>query len=463
MGTLLFIDDWNLCVMENVRRVMGRPQYVPEATLVDPLTEGTWNFPFVWRDETTGRWRAIYGAAIPDGPRHPGNFMPRSQGLMLAESDDGIHWERPDVSARVAKTFVQHAPNQVFGTTGHIDGAPIFLDPVDPDPSRRFKYLFAKDGKQGFAASPDAVSWRVVSESVFGDYCLDSPITAFYNHHRGTHCISRRPHNGDRRVALFETKDWKTILNHEVVIHPDPEDDLLIQFYGMPVYRYEHLYIGLLWRLHCHPVRGVHKGYGGGIDCALAYSLDGWHFNRATHGAFIERNPRGEHGGGCLYTGAMVVADGKEIRFYSGGSKTEHFIDQDLDDAALTLHTLRLDGFFHLESRVRGRVMTRLLIFSGGDLRLNVRAPYGRVRVQFRDENEVPLPGYTLDECVPFKGDELYWRPEWTSGASIAALADKGKVLLEIELEDAELYAVRGDFQMNFGWGRENAPIQYRV
>jgi hypothetical protein len=464
MATILFFDDWALCAMENVQRIRGQPRWVPAATLEDPLTEGTWNFPFVWRDETTGRWRAIYGAAIPNGPRSPLGFLPRSQALMLAESDDGLRWTRPDVSALISPGIRQHAPNQVFGMEGHIDGAPVFLDDHDPDPARRFKYLFARSGKQGLATSPDGIRWSVMENVLLGDYSLDSPVTAFFNHHRGTYCISRRPHNGDRRIAFFETTDWQSVLRQEVIIHPSPEDPPLIQFYGMPVYRYENLYLGLLWRLHCHPTEEVlHKGLSGGIDCALAYSHDGWHFNRATHEALIPRNERGAHGGGCIYTGTMLVTPEHEIRFYSGGSKSEHFIDQEQTDAALLVHTLRLDGFFRLESRVRGRVMTRLVAFSGPDLRLNARAPHGRVCVQISAERGEPVPGFTFDDCTPFKGDDLFWQPGWKDGRTLAQLAGNGRYHIEVELHDAELYAIRGDFQMAFGWGREKAPLRYEV
>ena len=49
MGTILFFDDWPLISYSNLVRRMGRPTYVPEATLEDDRTEGTWNFPLVAR------------------------------------------------------------------------------------------------------------------------------------------------------------------------------------------------------------------------------------------------------------------------------------------------------------------------------------------------------------------------------------------------------------------------------
>ncbi len=80
------------------------------------------------------------------------------------------------------------------------------------------------------------------------------------------------------------------------------------------------------------------------------------------------------------------------------------------------------------------------------DLKLNVRAPYGRVRVQLSDRIGQALPGYTFDECVPFRGDDDLWQPVWNSAVAKGRLGgDVGRI--EVELTDAELYAVRGNFQ----------------
>jgi len=244
MGTILFFDDWALCHIENVKRTMGKPKWIKEATLVDSLTEGTWNFPYVWKDEKDHKWKAIYCAALPDGENTMG-FLPRSQALMYAESDDGYRWVKKDVSNQRNGLENSPYPNQVYGVEGHIDGAPVRMDEQEKDPERRFKYLFSRNGLQGMAVSPDGIRWSIAEDVVMGNYTLDSPITYFYNHYRDSYFVSRRLHCGDRRIAFMETKDWKTFAKPEIVIHPDPEDMTLVQFYGMPVYRYESLYIGL--------------------------------------------------------------------------------------------------------------------------------------------------------------------------------------------------------------------------
>lgn len=230
------------------------------------------------------------------------------------------------------------------------------------------------------------------------------------------------------------------------MVFPDPEDPPMIQFYGMPVFHYEGVFIGLLWRLHTDPGEIGKVKWFGPIDCGLAYSYGGDSFNRVFHEAFIERNERGEHGGGCIYVSSMVVDSRNVVRFYSSGSKAEHFRNQNLKDAALMLHTMRLDGFVYLESySTRARLTTRGLVFKSPDLRINVRAPYGCLKVQVLDESGRPVEGLTFEDAVPFTGDELFHRPLWSSGKGLEEVLNR-PVFLDLELAEGKLYGLRGDF-----------------
>jgi hypothetical protein len=91
--------------------------------------------------------------------------------------------------------------------------------------------------------------------------------------------------------------------------------------------------------------------------------------------------------------------------------------------------------------------MTRRLRFTGPDLRLNVRAPYGRVRTQLSEADGTPIAGFTFDECGAFTGDELFHTPRWDGGATPASVGDR-LVHLEVEVTHGEVYAIRGDFEL---------------
>jgi hypothetical protein len=452
-----FFDDWSLISYHNLQRRLGKPCYQPHATLEDALTEGTWNFPTVTRLPDTGKYIGLYGAAAdcPNADQYVKKlnmkFRPRNQVLCYAQSYDGIHWTRPDLTDISQFEGPRHAPNQVFGSNYSIDGAPVYYDPYDPDPNRRFKYLvnmvpaLHHPGHRALAVSPDAIHWDIAHE--FHQLpSTDTPSSVFYHHEKQCYILNVRAFGGDRRIFFQETTDWENFSEPQLIMHPDPQDPPLVGFYGMPVFRYENLFIGLLWWIHADPSTGGLPN--GPIDCALAYSYDGSHFNRAYHRPFIERNELGEHGGGCIYAGSMLVDENHTIRFYSGGSKAEHFQNQSLTDAALILHTLRLDGFVYFATPAgKGSLRTRPITITGDDLRINARSPWGGIRVQILDEKAQPLPGFTYEDCEPLFGDELFWTPRWKNGKTFGQAKSDLRRQIEIEINTGEIFALRGDFE----------------
>ncbi|MFH1616437.1 MAG: hypothetical protein ABIG61_15290 [Planctomycetota bacterium] len=481
MTTILFFDDWPLCSSSNVTRKKGEPKWIAEATLEDADTEGAWNFPCVWYDRQAKLWKALYGAAVRFKPS--GAYWEKAQALSYAQSPDGIHWIRPDLKRQTPHLEVRHKPNQVFGLKSHVDGGPVFFDQREPNPNRRLKYFYtaseklvtAKQGEaiddwiQWLANSGDGIHWSI-DKQPWGTTKFDSPVACFYNDFEKCYCIIARRHCGDRRISIRKTTDFRNVSPPRLIMHPDPEDPPIVQFYGMPVYKYEYVYIGLLWRLHCDPGEiSYHKCFGP-MDCVLAYSFDGDHFFRATHKPFISRNEPGEHGGGCVYVSTMLVDDDNTIRFYSGGSKAEHFQDQSLTDAALMLHTLRLDGFFYLESNsMIGKIITRCVDFNGPNLKLNAQCPHGCIRVQISAPDGKALPGYTFDDCIPFTGDDLFHSVKWKNGKDVGDVSNIVKqqsehaefpyAHIEVELTSGRLYAIRGDFELKVGSGSKEAGL----
>jgi hypothetical protein len=112
------------------------------------------------------------------------------------------------------------------------------------------------------------------------------------------------------------------------------------------------------------------------------------------------------------------------------------------------LHTLRLDGFMYLETIANlGRVITRLLLFQEPELRINVQAPVGDVSVQISDEAGNALEGLTFEDCIPFRGDSLFWEPQWKSAKSLRDVLGR-PVRVDIQMYRGRLYAIRGGFQI---------------
>ncbi|HLH72559.1 MAG TPA: hypothetical protein VKX96_04685, partial [Chloroflexota bacterium] len=118
MFTLLFFDDWYLHHRENLIRRIGTPTLVPEGTLEDPYVDPAWGYPSVFQDPETGRWRCLY-----QGQAETGEFVP-----VVAESSDGIHWELPDLSDRLAIPD-RRCPHQVMGLERFREWSGPYVDP----------------------------------------------------------------------------------------------------------------------------------------------------------------------------------------------------------------------------------------------------------------------------------------------------------------------------------------------
>ena len=84
--------------------------------------------------------------------------------------------------------------------------------------------------------------------------------------------------------------DWT---EPEVVLAPDDNDPPGLEFYGMPVFRYEGLYLGLPWAYHTHPEESYTR-MAGSADVQLASSRDGIKWERVGDRApFIPLGPPG--------------------------------------------------------------------------------------------------------------------------------------------------------------------------
>ena len=140
---------------------------------------------------------------------------------------------------------------------------------------------------------------------------------------------------------------------------------------------------------------------------------------------------------GVLMTRDEATGRPEELSIYS----TEGYY---VGPCRLRRHTLRLDGFVSVRAGAEGgEVVTKPLLFKGGELLLNVStSAAGSVRVEIRDEGGRPVPGYTLDEAVEFYGDGIEVPARWRAGAGLETLAGR-PVSLRFVMKDADLYAFR--------------------
>ena len=441
MRTLLFFDDLQLHSRNNVTRRVGKPQLIKESVYRDPHVSVAWGCPSVFRHEQSGKWRMLYQGWSEGEPRAP----------LIAESDEGLSWQPLDTT-RSIDIPDRIWPHQVLSTKNFHGWGSCYAD-SRAEPDERLKglaYYIPEKWHLGSRlwVSPDGLRWRLKEEAKWQKKTPDFGASVFWNEVRQSYVFTTRPDNGDRRIAVFETKDWESFTEPELALQADALDSPLAEMYGMPVVAYQGYYIGFLWLYHVAPqIEGhYHKFYDGHVDCQLAYSLNGWHFQRALRDAFIPNGAPNEPDSGCVYPTCMVEQEDGSLWIYASASTQEHG-HLSPGCGSIVTYRLRRDGFVYLEScGGRGTIGTRMLYWKGGDVELNIQSQNGAARVQVTDVKSVPVPGYTFAECQPFSGDDAAWRPVWQEQRTLGGLEGGRALRIEVELNNARLYALRGDF-----------------
>lgn len=439
---LLFFDDQPLERRDNVERRLGRPRLIPESVYRDPSVDTSWAYPTVFCAPEGGRWRMLYMGYALQGTA--GRHLP-----LVAESDDGLHWRPRDTTADVVLEE-RRLPHQVgIALSDYGEWSQPFLD-ERADPAERLKGLVMRghgsSGETSLWVSAEGLRWKRKEDVRWQEGGPDPVTSACWNELRQTYVLTSRPSGSDRRMAIFETKDWSDFTAPELALAADPLDAPLSEVYGMPVFAYDQYFVALVQLYHTIPQTSGWKFFDGHVDCQLAYSLNGWRFQRSLREPFIANGDPDQPHAGCLYPTSLLSLPDGSIRIYAGACTREHGHHAP-GIGSVVAFSLREDGFTFLESRNGvGVVGTRPLLWNGGRLQANVQSQNGCAKVQIVGMDRRPLEGFSFDESIPFSGDDVRWEPAWASGATTESLAGQ-PVRFEIEMLGTRLYALRGDFR----------------
>ena len=447
--TILFFDDWPLNRLDHLQRKIGNPERDEASTFIDPHLNVTWGYPSVYRNPERGAWYCLYQGWDKDRKR----LYP-----VLAQSPDGRQWRIADLRGQ-GESWQRQYPNQVLPVDEFQEWSPCYYD-SRATAEERIKALVVTPAleehfQSALWTSPDGKSWRRRSGVNWQRSAPDPVTCVFWNEVRQSYVLTTRPDLNDRRISLAETKDWVHFTEPELALQSDALDTPLAETYGMPVFPYENIYVGLLWVFHVSPeVVGSSpmKFWNGKLNCQLAYSRNGWHFQRTLRDPFLPNMRPGELGAGCIQPACMLVDEEERICIYSSATEHEHGVPV-ADDGAIVLHTLRLDGFVYLEpDGGPGILGTRPVLWHGpgAELKINVNAKGGEVRAQLTDSRGFTLAGYSFDDCIPFGDDALRWSPRWVNDRAMVAIPER-TLRIELRLVNTRLYAIRGPIEVLTG------------
>ena len=424
----LFVDDFLVDNRwadnhraESVRRVFHQPAKHP----ANPVIAGDGGYVNVVRDDEAGLFRMWY-QAYWDISYEPRKY---TYAVAYAESPDGIHWKLPRIRRHSFKNTLDN--NIVFaGPFGDHASCPFIVDAPEED-RRGYRYVMlhgtrsAEGHGMHLIGSHDGIEWDPASSSlIFPGYRPDTHSSILWDPRLRTYvCFTRATNLYDdtnglrRRVARLEHPTlWDTWpIYPENILIPDELDERSGHplFYGMPTQYYAGIYWGFLWPY----------AYGGDIHTELAFSRDGWNFQRLPERPrLVDRGPEGSWDAGMVFASTWLEV-GDEWWLYYSGTDGGHNSRENVPGIGLA--RVRKEGFVSLRSPAGGgTVVTKLMRWPGGRLLVNADASKSEFTVLATGYDRKPIDGFDPAPSLPVTGDRVRHEVVWAHG-DIRALEGK--------------------------------------
>ena len=486
VGRQLFVDDF-LIERTTLERRFHAAQYHPANPILTydrpwEMSKSKGGLPTacpysggVWYDPEVKKFRMWY----------MGGYI---EHLCLAESDDGIHWTKPEFDVRSGTNIVVWR--------GATESNSLLMDLNAADRNRRFKYFMTNIGKgwkTEYRHSADGVHW---SEPVWLSGAHGDRTTVFFNPFRkrwvfALRTSDRSGHRLGRSKRYWETQDiddaesvqWSAVDGRfdanapfwvsadRGLDRPRREIGIAPQLYHLDCVAYESVMLGMF-----NILRGdFHENDGEGRDafpgrpkCAevcLGFSRDGFHWDRPTHETFIGiSEKRGDWNWGNVQSaGNSMLVVGDHLYFYVSGrrgaggneAKGSELLHPAYAGCSTGLAVLRRDGFASMDAPPPQNELkegtqrhptdtrtltTRKLRFSGSRLFVNVDNSHGLLRVEILDEDENVIAPFSKSNCKPIAVNKTLQQVHWHGGGDLSKLAGK-PAKLRFYLSNGSLYS----------------------
>lgn len=451
LNTLAFFDDFGLSRRTQFRRRYFSPEIIHESQFFDPDYLLTYS-SLHWCPEVN-KYRLWYNInhEICIHGRNEEHFM-----LALAESDDAIHWERPNHHRRA------DGRNIVFsGAEGSLHGAMVYRDPNDIQ--FPYKCATSMDSMRRaiqhvapgiIATSPDGLSWNEHGQQFrWGHSMSDAYNCLLFNPVLNEYQVLYRSVLTDRRIVTSHSKDMISWSRPTLMLAPDGQDPECAEFYGMSAYQQDGIFYGFLWIFDTDMFDSLPWKWHGNVTTELVYSYNGLNWNRTRQPA-IPLQPLGMYGATQNYLCNMTPDRTGENWLISGFFPWHEHGTVGQEESARNISTnrsvahytcrIRPGRFCGLQSNGHAFLRTKNLLQNGDGLTINVNCPNGQMLVQLIDLWHKPIKGFTFEDAIPFTGDAIAHQPQWRE-RSMAELRGK-RYAIEIKLFTGCVFGITGDF-----------------
>lgn len=404
-----------------------------------------------------------YGTVFHDNGKFRMWFQVLFEGnnVGYAESDDGVHWRKPEldiINYRDSKTnFVVSALNPSASGGGYCHNPSVVERPDEQDSSKRYA-LYGYDNEKKFprvAFSSDGLHWNYRHEpDNQGMFSSSDVVSFFFDPYQQRYFATWKTRNRrGRAVGIAVSKDgviWNKPYDGPL-FSADDLDPSDTQIYGMPVFPYQGMYIGMPWIYRAEYFRygeySVNKLHEAQQDSPrtmypqLAWSWDMIQWSRPQERKpFLPLGEKGAWDSGMIVTARSPIIVGDQLYFYYGGCDRAH--DEKNVQAGIGLATLRLDGFCSMKTvNSEGWLITRREPMLEPRVMINARVePGGAIQAELLDRKNRVVRGFSRDDSEIFKGDSTSHELRW-KGMSLEGKAKQKDYKIRFWLKRAELFS----------------------
>ena len=436
--TELFVDDWLVDTMADLRLELHRPIKREVVLVHDRPWEGPATGCFTIVHRHANKIRIYYRGDCSKGD-------PEEQITCLAESDDGVHFERPNLGLYEADGSKD---NNIAWRGSESHNLSPFVD-ANPacDPDQQYKAVGGPMWKLYGLSSPDGIHWRrIQDEPLDHEGAFDSHNVAFWDELTGC-CRSFS--------RYFAQEPWpkgvraiQSVTSDDFIHWSKPEPNRYAD--GVPLEHFytnatvccpgaEHIFLSFPKRFVPERRRVDQHAYDGLSEAVFMSSRNGIDWGRTFMEAWVRpgRDERNWTDRSNMPAWGILDTGLDEFSMYI----SEHYR---WDDCRLRRLSLRRHGFASVHADYTGgELRTRPVVFGGKRLHLNFAAGVtGSVIVEIQDEQGKPLDGFTLSDMDLLFGDDVDEAVQWKAGGDLSALIGR-PVRFRFAMKDADLFTIR--------------------
>ena len=362
--------------------------------------------------------------------------------VCYAESEDGIHWVRPELNLFLTETFPGN--NIVLDWEGYLLDSPSVIEDLDdPDETRRYKMLvYHFDLRDPSVTggclfwSPDGVHFTFSGQT----FPTQDAECLWYDSIHKRYVVFLKDRYGENRIRMMShSTDCRQWTEPHVLFKPDAGDNKGTNFYQQSAFTLSGRCLGFL---------NVFDVTTQMAWLELVESHDGLSWQRLPgRAAVLKQGDFGSLDGGGVYCGlSEPIVEGDRTWVYYFAAPHRH--DGGPSEKAKDLRQCIARAYFPTD-RLVGQQTQR----GGSFASVPVICPGGRMQLNFRCANEVraelkdpgyggPIEGFTAEDCVPLTGDKKAAAVKWKHGRTVDEL--KGRyVKIKVYADNAKVFSAR--------------------